>query len=379
MNRTGMAAGLALAAGLLMLPPAVWAKPTKAPAKPKAAPSVAGDWGGTLEVGGARLRLVVHFTKKPGGGLTGTIDSLDQGANGIPFSLVRQTGGKVHAEASGIKAVYDGTLDGAGKTPVGNWTQSVPLPLTLTRMTAGARAALEQNDRPQEPKPPFPYTASDTAFPGGAPGVMLAGTLTLPPGDGPFPAAVLLAGSGPNDRDETILRHKLFLVLADDLTRRGIAVLRYDKRGIGKSTGDYALATSRDFADDARAAFLYLKTQPHVNAAKVGLIGHSEGGIIAPMVAAQSPDVAFLVLLAGTGVPGERIIAEQSALIGKAEGASDSDVAQSQVLEKKGNYILDTPPPKSLTWASLATSIPLGNKALRTQKVGQMNAGASSI
>jgi len=208
---------------------------------------------------------------------------------------------------------------------------------------------------------------------------MLAGTLTLPPGDGPFPAAVLLAGSGPNDRDETILRHKLFLVLADDLTRRGIAVLRYDKRGIGKSTGDYALATSRDFADDARAAFLYLKTQPHVNAAKVGLIGHSEGGIIAPMVAAQSPDVAFLVLLAGTGVPGERIIAEQSALIGKAEGASDSDVAQSQVLEKKGNYILDTPPPKSLTWASLATSIPLGNKALRTQKVGQMNAGASSI
>ena len=339
MNRMATRTALALAAGLLCLPLTAQAKPPKAAPKPKApakaATSVAGDWSGALNVGGTQLRLVVHFIKQPGGGLAGTVDSLDQGANGIPFSLVRQTGGKVHAEASVIKAVYDGTLDPAGKTITGRWTQSIPLSLTLTRMTAAMRAALLQNDRPQEPKPPYPYTASDVTFPGGVGGVTLAGTLTVPPGDGPFPAAVLIAGSGPNDRDETILRHKLFLVLADSLTRRGIAVLRYDKRGISRSTGNYALATSRDFADDAQAAFTYLKAQPHVNAAKVGLIGHSEGGLIAPMVAAKSPDVAFLVLLAGTGVSGERIIAEQSALIGKAEGASDSDVAQSQVLEKK--------------------------------------------
>jgi len=337
MNKTVLLTALPLA-GLLSLPLTAQAKPAKTPAKAKAAPSVAGDWNGSLNVGGTQLRLVVHFTRQPGGGLAGTLDSLDQGANGIPFSLVRQTGGKVHAEASGIKAVYDGTINGAGKTIRGTWTQVAPLPLTLTRMTTAMKAALLENDRPQEPKPPYPYMTADVTFPGGANGVALAGTLTLPPaslGDGPFPAAVLVAGSGPNDRDETILRHKLFLVLADDLTRRGVAVLRYDKRGVGKSTGSYALATSRDFADDAQAAFAYLKTQPHINAAKVGLIGHSEGGLIAPMVAAKSPTVAFLVLLAGPGYPGERIIAEQAALIGKAEGASDADVALSQVLEKK--------------------------------------------
>ena len=337
MNGTATHTALALAAAaLLTWPLTAQAAPPNASAKAKAAPSVAGDWSGALNAGGTQLRLVVHFTKQPGGGLAGTVDSLDQpGSDGLPFSLVRQTGPKVHAEASRLRAVYDGTLDAAGKTIKGQWSQGIPLALTLTRMTAATRAASGRNDRPQEPTPPYPYAASDVTFPGGAAGVTLAGTLTVPPGDGPFTGVVLIAGSGPNDRDETILRHKLFLVLADSLTRRGIAVLRYDKRGIGKSTGSYALATSRDFADDAQAAFTYLRAQPHVNAAKVGLIGHSEGGIIAPMVAAHSPEVAFLVLLAGTGLPGERIIAEQAALIGHAEGASDSDVAQSQVLEKK--------------------------------------------
>ena len=337
MNKTVLLTALPLV-GLLCLPLTAQAKPAKAPAKAKATPSAVGDWSGTLNAGGTQLRLIFHFTPKPGGGLAGTLDSLDQGTNGLFFSLVRQTGAKVRAEALALNAVYEGTLDPAGKTITGHWVQFTLFPLTLTRITAAPRTALLQNDRPQEPKPPFPYTSTDVSFPGGAAGVTLAGTLTLPPpsaGPGPFPAAVLIAGSGPNDRDETILRHKLFLVLADDLTRRGVAVLRYDKRGVGKSTGSYALATSRDFAEDAQAAFAYLKTQPHINAAKVGLIGHSEGGLIAPMVAAKSPTVAFLVLLAGPGYPGERIIAEQAALIGKAEGASDADVALSQVLEKK--------------------------------------------
>jgi pimeloyl-ACP methyl ester carboxylesterase len=344
-NRMAKSAGLALALGGLLASP-LMAQRKAAQEKTahgktaKAAAGVAGDWSGTLNAGGVQLRLVVHFTPKPGGGLAGTLDSIDQpGSNGLPFSLVRQTGAMVHAESALIHAVFDGTLDGAGKTITGHWTQTVPLPLTLTRMTAAMRAALGRNDRPQEPKPPYPYTSEDVSFPGGAAGVTLAGTLTLPLAstgeNGPSPAAVLISGSGPNDRDETILRHKLFLVLADSLTRRGIAVLRYDKRGIGKSTGSYAQATSADFAADAGAAFAYLRTRPQVNARKIGLIGHSEGGLIAPMVAAKSPDVAFLVLLAGTGIPGERIIAEQSALIGHAEGASDADVAKSQVMEKK--------------------------------------------
>lgn len=346
MNKRGMAAGLALGLGGLLSAP-VMAQSKAAQSKPahgkpahgkpakSAAAGVAGDWSGALDAGGTPLRLVAHFVRKPGGGWAGALDSVDQGANGIPFSLVRQTGVHVHAESAAIRAVFDGTLDGAGRTITGKWTQTVPLPLTLTRMTAAAKAALGRNDRPQEPKPPYPYTSEDVTFPGGAAGVMLAGTLTLPTGDGPFPAAVLISGSGPNDRDETILRHRLFLVLADSLTRRGLAVLRYDKRGIGKSTGDYAQATSVDFAADAGAAFAYLKAQPRIAARKIGLIGHSEGGLIAPLVAAKSPDVAFLVLLAGTGVPGERIIAEQAALISRAEGASDADVATGQALETK--------------------------------------------
>lgn len=333
MNKTTLAAALALAA----LGTTAQAAPIK-PAPSKPAPSAAGDWGGTLDTGGVQIRLVVHFTRAPGGGLAGTLDSPDQGAKGIPFSLVRQTGAAVHAEAAAIRAVYDSTLDAAGKTVTGTWTQVMPLPLTLTRMTAATRAALLRDDRPQEPKPPLPYDASDVAFPGGAPGVSLAGTLTLPPasaGAGPFPGAILIAGSGPNDRDETILRHKLFLVLADSLTRRGIAVLRYDKRGVGKSTGSYASATTQDYAEDAQAAFAFLKAQPRVDAKKVGLIGHSEGGLIAPLVAAKAPDVAFLVLLGGSGVPGERIIAEQAALIARAEGASAAEVAKDEALEKK--------------------------------------------
>lgn len=340
MNKIGMAAGLALAtSGLLSSPVMARSKTAHGKkTKAKAASDVAGDWSGTLNTGVMPLRLVVHFTRQPGGGLAGTVDSLDQGANGIPFRLVRRTGAQVHAEAATIHAVYDGTLDGMGRTITGKWSQGVPLPLTLTRMTAVAKAALGRNDRPQEPKPPYPYTAEDVTFPGGADGVTLAGTLTSPSpstgGDGPFPAAVLISGSGPNDRDETILRHRLFLVLADSLTRRGIAVLRYDKRGIGKSTGSYAQATSRDFADDAGAAFAYLKTQPRVDARKIGLIGHSEGGLIAPMVAVKSPDVAFLVLLAGTGVPGERILAEQTTLVFKAEGVSDADLAKTAAIGK---------------------------------------------
>ncbi len=340
-NKAVLGTGLALAtAGLLPVP--LLAQSAAAhgrKAVTRATPGAAGDWIGTLSAGGAELRLVLHFTPQPGGGLAGTLDSLDQpGSNGLPFTLVRQTGAQVHAESAPLHATFDGTLDGTGKTITGHWSQGVPLPLSLTRMTAAMKAALLRNDRPQEPKPPYPYTSEGVTFPGGASGVTLAGTLTLPPasaGDGPFPAAVLISGSGPNGRDETILRHKLFLVLADSLTRRGVAVLRYDKRGIGKSTGSYAQATSRDFADDAGAAFAYLKTRPRVNARKIGLIGHSEGGLIAPMVAANSPDVAFLVLLAGPGYPGERIIAEQAALIGKAAGASEADVAKSQTLEKK--------------------------------------------
>ena len=160
----------------------------------------------------------------------------------------------------------------------------------------------------------------------------LAGTLTLPKGNGPFPAVVLVAGSGPNTRNEPILGHQLFLVLADHLTRQGIAVLRYDKRGTGQSTGDYAKATTMDFADDVQAAMAYLKTRKDIDPRRIGLIGHSEGGLIVPIVAARDPSTAFIVMMAGPGVNGLDILLEQGRLIAKAMGMTDAKIAESSAL-----------------------------------------------
>ncbi len=233
------------------LPPASRAQTT---------PGLAGDWSGSLAAGGTTLRLVAHFAPKPdaapaGSAFTGTLDSIDQGANGIPFSQVTLTDGAVHLESKVITALYDGKLSADGKTIVGTWSQgNGALPLTFSRTDHPPAV-----NRPQEPKPPFPYTVKEVTFPDAAAGVTLAGTLTEPPGAGPFPAALLIVGSGPHDRNETILGHKPFWVLADYLTRRGIAVLRYDKRGIGASTGDYKTATSADFADDAQAGVAYFE------------------------------------------------------------------------------------------------------------------------
>ena len=298
-------------------------------------PALSGNWTGTLSVGGTALRLVWHFTPKPDGSLAATFDSPDQGAMGLPFSTAKVTGQAVHLEAATIGGSFDGTLDAAGKTLAGNWKQggaSFPLTLTRTSQTSSAAPAL---NRPQEPHPPFPYTVRDVTFPGGAAGVTLAGTLTLPPGAGPFPAVVLIAGSGRVDRDETAFGHKLFLLLADTLTRRGIAVLRYDKRGVSKSTGRYALATTVDFAADADTAVNFLKTQSVIDPKRIGLLGHSEGGVIAPLVASQHPsEIAFIVLLAGPGVGGKKLLLDQSALIGKAEGATPAQMAQSDALDR---------------------------------------------
>ena len=298
-------------------------------------PALSGAWVGTLKTGGPELPLVVHFAPKPDGTLTATFDSPNQGAVGLPFSAAKVTGQSVHLEAASIGGSFDGTLDASGKTLAGNWKQGgASLPLTLTK-TDKVTAKVMPLDRPQEPKPPFPYTARDVLFPGGAAGVTLAGTLTVPAGAGPFPAVVLISGSGPNSRNEAVFGHKPFLLLADTLTRRGVAVLRYDKRGVGQSTGSYALATTLDFAADAQAAVAYLKTQTEIAPKKIGLLGHSEGGLIAPMVASQHPsEIAFIVLLAGPGVVGEKLLLAQSALLSKADGATPAQVAQSRALDE---------------------------------------------
>jgi hypothetical protein len=281
-----------------------------------------GLWLGTLEAGQVKLRVVLKV-QKAGDGWAATLDSVDQGAKDLPVDSVAVDGDTVKFEMPKLRAGFSGKRSADGSEIAGTWTQgAASLPLVLRRV----EKAPELN-RPQEPRRPLPYDETEVAYENKAAGVKLAGTLTVPRGKGPFPAALLITGSGPQDRDETIFGHRPFLVLADHLTRRGIAVLRADDRGVGKSTGQFADATTADFAADAEAGLDFLLKRPGIDAARIGLIGHSEGGLIAPMVASRRSDVAFVVLLAGMGVVGEQLLYHQGERLLKAFGRPPEAIA----------------------------------------------------
>jgi hypothetical protein len=293
------------------------------------ATSVEGAWQGTLNVPGAQLRLVLKISQQPDGALTAKLDSLDQGAMDIPVDEVTFKDGTLRFEIKNLMVTYEGKLSGAeivGQFRQGGFT----LPLTLKKTDKPAEV-----QRPQEPKKPYPYVEEEVSYENKKAGVKLAGTLTLPPGKGPFPAVLLITGSGAQDRNEAILGHKPFLVLADHLTRKGIAVLRVDDRGVGGSTGNVSQATSEDFAGDALAGVEFLKSRKEINPKKIGLIGHSEGGIVAPMAAVKSKDIAFIVLMAGTGLTGEEILYLQGELISRAAGAHLLDVAAQRRVQEQ--------------------------------------------
>lgn len=291
-----------------------------------------GDWSGVLQAGPQRLDIVYHVARGEDGALTGTMDVPTQGAAGIPLSEVTVDGMTLimtFPVPGGGR--YEGTYSEANELIEGSFTQggqSFPMPLSrgIPEGIVTAPPPPPTPARPQDPTPPYPYEAVDVTVPNAEAGVELAGTLTIPEGDGPFPGAILVSGSGPQNRDEALMGHRPFLVLADHLTRAGIAVLRYDDRGIAGSTGDFSAATSEDFASDALAALAFLAARPEVDAQKVGIIGHSEGGLVGPMAAARSASVGFVVMLAGPGVPGLDVLVEQGRLIGKAQGAPDAVV-----------------------------------------------------
>ncbi|MBB6252777.1 alpha/beta hydrolase [Nitrospirillum iridis] len=315
-----------------------------------------GDWQGTLDTGLTRLRLVFHVaatlagpTGAAGGGgigpdLAGTLDSVDQQVMGVPIPGIARNGDAVTFDIPAVLGGFSGTLAPDGQSLIGTWTQGHQIrPLTLTRLTTAQ--ILAERARPQLPHPPFSYRAVEVAYPNpAAPGVRLAGTLTLPPGKGPFPAALLITGSGPQDRDETMEGHKPFLVLADALTRRGIAVLRVDDRGVAQSTGDFDAATTPDFATDAAAGVAFLRTRAEIDPARIGLIGHSEGGLIAPMVANRDPAIAWLVLMAGPGLPGEDILLSQKRLIAGATGVGAAGAERLVDLDRREYAILKEEP-----------------------------------
>lgn len=293
--------------------------------------SIEGIWEGKLKVPGVELIIVFKISKNPDGTLTATMDSPDQGATGIPVEEVIFIDNTLRLEVKSAGGVFEGKVSEDFLIIEGEWKQSgQTLPLTLKRVDKAVEIL-----RPQVPKKPYPYIEKKVAYTNLKAGVKLVGILTLPSDKGVFPAVLLITGSGPQDRDETIYGHHPFLVLADYLTRQGIAVLRVDDRGVGESTGDFSQATSEDFASDVLAGVEYLKTCKEIDPKKIGLLGHSEGGLIAPIVAVKSPDVAFIVLMAGPGLTGEEILYLQGALISRAMGVSEEDIIKKRQFNEK--------------------------------------------
>jgi len=322
MNAAGAIEGTWTQSGPL---PLTWTRAVKAS-------DIDGAWEGVLDVG-QKLRLVIHLTTTKDG-LAATLDSPDQGASGIAATAVKRDGASLTVEVANIGAKYEGKIANDYSSIDGTFAQGGgQFPLVLKR---GAEAVKKEGPRrPQNPAKPYPYRAEDVKYPNPGAKIELAATLTIPNGKGPFPAVVLITGSGQQDRDETVFGHKPFLVLADYLTRQGIAVLRSDDRGAGGSGGNFAVATTADFATDVESAVAYLKTRPEVDVHRIGLAGHSEGGVIAPMVAARNRDIAFIVMMAGTGVSGDRIIVAQVVAGAEAAGASHEAAEAAGVQQRR--------------------------------------------
>ena len=307
---------------------AIAVKPAPKAGKPS---DIDGDWLGSLDSGMMKLRLVLHIVNTEDG-LTATMDSLDQGANGLPVTTITRNDSSLKFEMKGIGGSYDGTINKDLAGFDGTWKQGgKSFPLAFKRVKNASE--LEPPRRPQNPVKPYPYREEEVSYKNPAANIDLAATITIPEGKGPFPAVLLMTGSGPHDRDETLMGHKPFWVLADYLTRKGIVVLRADKRGVGKSGGDYSKAAAADFASDADAGVAYLKTRPEVNLHKIGLVGHSEGGIEAPMSAVRNADVAFVVMMAGPGVRLDLLLPEQARLIELASGKSAEEVAKDLAIQ----------------------------------------------
>ena len=289
----------------------------------KSLKDIEGTWTGALETVAGKLQLVFHFTMTEADTIKATLDSPDQAAVGIPMGRVIFEGDTLLADAPMIRGQFRGVCNG-DSTLSGTWTQGG----MSYDMSVRKNAAPITYNRPQEPQPPYPYKVEEVTFRNNVENFDLAGTLTMPVGNGPFPAVVLITGSGAQDRDETIFGHKPFKVIADYLTHNGIAVLRYDDRGTGKSKGNAAEATSVDLADDAEAAVEFLMQQPGIDTRKIGLAGHSEGGLIAPIVASRNNNIAFIVSLAGPGVSGYKILLKQARDILEAMSTDEKEIEE---------------------------------------------------
>jgi len=300
---------------------------------------ITGEWNGALKVQGIQLRLVMHITKTDSV-YSATMDSPDQGAKDIPMSKVSFENYVLNIEMLAANIKYTGKLDSTGVV-IGTFSQGgQSFPMNLSRK-AVEKVVIR---RPQEPSKPYPYYCEEVTFTNMKDNITLAGTLTLPAKEGKFPVVVLITGSGPQNRDEELMGHKPFLILSDYLTRHGIGVLRYDDRGSFASKGNFAKATTFDFARDVEAAVGYLKLRKEIDKKNIGLIGHSEGGIIAPIVAVKDKDVSFIVLMAGTAISGGDILLLQQELIGRASGIKEEELKMTADINREVYKIIRNTP-----------------------------------
>ncbi|MDD3876088.1 MAG: prolyl oligopeptidase family serine peptidase [Bacteroidales bacterium] len=269
-------------------------------------PFFEGFWYGLLEFQGTELILTFEL-KNESDSLSGSLNSPLQGANEIPITKIIVKEDSLHIFIKSMSANFKGKLLEQDSIIDGIFSQAIfKIPVKFKKTQE-----LFVLNRPQEPHPPFSYIEEEVEFENPTAQIKLAGTLTYPKGDSTFPTVVLISGSGPQNRNEEILEHKPFLIIADYFSTRGIAVLRFDDRGVGNSGGVFSTATSMDFATDVEAAVAFLRQHPRVDTSHIGLIGHSEGGMIAPIVASNDRSIAFIILLAGPGLTGEQVLLTQ--------------------------------------------------------------------
>ncbi|MTB49639.1 S9 family peptidase [Lewinella sp. W8] len=288
---------------------------------------IAGEWFAILDAMGTKLPLKIEVVEGEGK-RSGTYQSPSQGPTKLPMDRLEFDGKLFRFEIEVVNVQYDAVYD--GKVIKGVYNQAnQDFPLTFTRYRPNGypieEGPMTLRARPQDPTD-FPYKREAVRFAGGADDVTIAGELTTPANGKPRAMVVLISGSGPQDRNSYIgaqINHSPFLVVSDFLTRRGYGVLRYDDRGVNESTGDFGAATSADLAKDAWAAVRYLRTRPELSSVPVGLAGHSEGGMLAPMVAAADGDLDFVILLAAPGLPIDSLMLEQRRQVSKAMGVPE--------------------------------------------------------
>ena len=294
--------------------------------------TITGSWLGELEIPNtAKLRMGITIIKTTGNSYKAVLNIIDQATGDIPCDEVIHKNDSVIIRINGLGIEIAGIIDPQHKSIMSEFRQRGGIfPVLFSRVDK-----LPELSRPQEPKKPYPYNEENVVFENKKAGIKLAGTLTFPKSKTRIPAVILVTGSGQQDRNEEIGRHKPFWIIADYLTRHGIAVLRVDDRGIGGSTGNFDLSTTGDFAEDALAGITFLKSRQEINPKKIGIIGHSEGGMIAPLAASMSSDVAFIVSMAGVFTNFEDVVIDQILNQLKLQGIKDEDIELERNWRKK--------------------------------------------